>query len=125
MLRSSSLPSLFRRLGPPAILLFSTAVANAAPDAGFLKQYALTRGFSLGRPLSAVPTPDGKSVLFLRAHARDPAQSLYEFDVATGQTRELLTPESLLKGAEEALSAAEKSRRGANASPRAASPASS
>ncbi|MGL4552221.1 MAG: prolyl oligopeptidase family serine peptidase, partial [Gemmataceae bacterium] len=37
--------------------------------------------------------------------------SLYEFDVATAKTRELLTPEMLLKGAEEKLTPQEKARR--------------
>ena len=40
-----------------------------------------------------------------------PKLSLYEFDTATGKTRELLTPEQLLKGAEEHLSPEEKARR--------------
>ena len=37
--------------------------------------------------------------------------SLYEFDVATSKTRELLTPEAVLKGAEEHLTPEEKARR--------------
>src|SRR6185295_10138361 len=40
-----------------------------------------------------------------------PKLQLYEFDVATGQTRVLLTPEQVLKGAEEKLSPEEKARR--------------
>src|SRR5262245_13729689 len=70
-------------------------------DANFLRDYAETRGFMLGRPVKAKPTPDGKAVLFLRSQPRIPKLSLYEFDVATGKTRELLTPEKLLKGVEE------------------------
>ena len=69
------------------------------------------RGFMLGRPVKAKPTPDGKSVLFLRSQPRVPKLSLYEFDVTTGKTRELLTPERVLKGAEEHLSPEEKARR--------------
>jgi dipeptidyl-peptidase-4 len=65
----------------------------------------------LGRPLRPQPTPDGKAVLFLRSGPRSSRLSLYEFDVASGMTRELLTPEQLLKGAEEKLSAEEKARR--------------
>src|SRR5262249_35736039 len=53
----------------------------------------------------------GKAVLFLRSQPRIPKLSLYEFEVATGKTRELLTPEKLLKGAEEHLSPEEKARR--------------
>jgi dipeptidyl-peptidase-4 len=93
-------------------LILVLALANSArADDLFLRQWALTRGFNLGRPTRATPTPDGKAVLFLRARPRDPVQSLYQFDVATGQTRELLTPEQLLHGAEEKLSAAERARR--------------
>jgi dipeptidyl-peptidase-4 len=65
----------------------------------------------LGRPGKSVPTPDGKAVLFLRAQARVPTLELHEFDVATGQSRVLLTPAQVLKGAEEKLSPEEKARR--------------
>ena len=40
-----------------------------------------------------------------------PKLSLYEFNTATGKTRQLLTPEQLLKGAEEHLTPEEKARR--------------
>jgi dipeptidyl-peptidase-4 len=80
-------------------------------DAGYLRRHALTRGFMLGRPTKARPTPDGKSVLFLRSEARVPRLRLYEFDVATGKTRELLTPEKVLGGAGEHLTPEEKARR--------------
>lgn len=80
-------------------------------DTSYLKDHALTRGFMLGRPAKAKVSPDGKTVLFLRAKARQAKMSLYEFDVATAATKELLTPEALLKGAEEHLSAEEKARR--------------
>jgi dipeptidyl-peptidase 4 len=100
--------------------LLLLAICLAAPRAGadsddaqraFLRQLALTRNFSLGRPTQATPTPDGKAVLFLRAQPRDPVNSLYEMDVASGQTKELLTPEALLKGAAEQLSPAERAQR--------------
>jgi dipeptidyl-peptidase-4 len=77
----------------------------------FLRDYAVTRGFGLGRPVRATPTPDGKSVLFLRSQPRVPKLGLYELDVASGKTRELLTPEQVLKGAAEKLSPEEKARR--------------
>jgi dipeptidyl-peptidase-4 len=80
-------------------------------DAAYLRRHAETRGFLLGRPVRPRPTPDGKAVLFLRAAARVPSLRLYEFDVATGKTRELLTPEMVLKGAAEHLSPEEKARR--------------
>jgi dipeptidyl-peptidase-4 len=85
---------------------------KAAPvDTSFLKRYAETRGFMLGRPAKPKITPDGKAVLFLRSEPTKAKQSLFEFDVATGQTRELLSPEALLKGAGENLSPEEKARR--------------
>jgi dipeptidyl-peptidase-4 len=102
-------------------LSFSAALLSAVPapaagketplDTSYLRLYAETRGFMLGRPTKPKPTPDGMAVLFLRSPARVPKLSLYEFDVATGNTRELLTPEKVLKGAEEHLSPEEKARR--------------
>jgi dipeptidyl-peptidase-4 len=91
--------------------LVAPAADEKPLDASFLRTYAETRGFMLGRPSKAKPTPDGKAVLFLRSEARVPKMKLYEFDTATGKTRELLTPEQVLKGAEEKLSAEEKARR--------------
>ena len=70
-------------------------------DESFLRLYAVTRRFQTGRPVGAEATPDGQAVLFLRAKAKAPEQSLYLFDVASGQSRELLTPDQLLKGAAE------------------------
>jgi dipeptidyl-peptidase-4 len=80
-------------------------------DTSFLKLYAETRGFMLGRPQKPKITPDGKAVFFLRAEPKTPKMKLYEFDVDSGQTKELLTPETLLKGADENLTPEEKARR--------------
>jgi dipeptidyl-peptidase-4 len=97
------------------VLLASTLRADPAVDkpleSSFLRLYSETRGFTLGRPVNIKPTPDGKHVLFLRSPAKSPKRSLFEFDVATGKTRELLTPEALLKGGEEQLTPEEKARR--------------
>jgi len=101
------------------LLLFAAAARGDGPvpakdaplDASYLRLHAETRGFMLGRPVRPKPTPDGKFVLFLRAQAKVAKLSLFEFDVAAGKTRELLTPEQLLKGAEEHLSPEEKARR--------------
>ncbi|MDB4970909.1 MAG: peptidase [Myxococcales bacterium] len=95
------------------VLLVSGGIASAAETNGdqFLRDLATTRNFQLGRPMRAQPTADGKTVLFLRSQPREPLNTLYAFDVATGQTRALLTPEQLLKGAEEKVSAAEKAQR--------------
>ena len=100
-------------------LLTIASPMHAAPDlppktpldASYLRDHAQTRGFMLGRPSKAQPTPDGSAVLFLRSGPRATKQALFEFDVANGRTREWLTPESLLKGAEENLTPEEKARR--------------
>jgi dipeptidyl-peptidase-4 len=80
-------------------------------DTAYLRGHAQTRGFMLGRPVRPRVAPDGKSVLFLRSQPRVAKMRLYEFDVASGKTRELLTPEAVLKGAQEKLSPEEKARR--------------
>lgn len=84
----------------------------AAPitDAAFLREYAETRRYLAGRPASVRVTPDGKSALFLRSEAKDSRQMLFEVDLATGVTKPLLTPEAVLQGAAERLTAAEKAR---------------
>jgi dipeptidyl-peptidase-4 len=50
-------------------------------------------------------------VIFLRGGARDPILRLYEFSIADGKLREIQTPEKILRGAEEKLTAEERSRR--------------
>jgi len=81
-----------------------------APDVEILRQLAQTRGFRLGMPSDAHLTPDGRTVLFLRSPARDPVQSLWAMDLATGAARELVSPASLSAGAE-TLSPEERVRR--------------
>jgi dipeptidyl-peptidase-4 len=92
-------------------LLASSAIGDKPLDTSYLRDHSLTRGFMLGRPVRPKITPDGKHVLFLRAQPRIPKMRLYEFDVGTGKTRELLTPEAVLKGAAEKLTPEEKARR--------------
>src|SRR5207253_6019544 len=77
----------------------------------FLKHYANTRTYTLGRPTSIQLTADGSAVLFLRSPPRSPEMRLYAFEVASGAVRELVTPEQVLKGAQESLSPEEKARR--------------
>jgi dipeptidyl-peptidase-4 len=105
-MNTASLLSLFGLLAVGSL----TLAAEAEP-AEYLRRHALTRGFMLGRPVQPKFTPDGKYVLFLRAEPRSPKMSLFEFEVGTGKTRELLTPEALLKGGEEHLTPEEKARR--------------
>ncbi len=92
-----------------ASTLVLVATAASADDA-FLRDYAETRRFMAGRPAAAKITPDSKAVLFLRSKAKRPEQSLLVMDVASGQVKELITPEQILQGAQEKLSAEEKAR---------------
>jgi dipeptidyl-peptidase 4 len=87
------------------------APSAAGPAPGFLRALAETRGFALGHPTRVRVTADGKAVLFLRTPPRDPTLALYEMDLGTGKTRQLITPAALLGGAEERLSVAERARR--------------
>jgi dipeptidyl-peptidase-4 len=98
--------------------LFCAALAPAADpipqkpvDTSFLKKYAETRRFMLGRPQNPKVAPDGKTVLFLRADADKPTLKLFEFDCTTGKSKEVLSPTSLLKGDAENLTPEEKARR--------------
>jgi WD40 repeat protein len=93
------------------ITLSAAAYAQTPLDTSYLRTYAQTRGFMLGRPSQPQVTPDAKAVLFLRAQPRAAKLGLFEFDVATGTTRELWTPGQVLKGAEEKLSPEEKAQR--------------
>ena len=108
----SPLRRLFFLLAAPLLLARVAFLHAAPPEDSFLRDYAETRGFMLGRPVNATPTPDGSAVIFLRAKsAREPSQELYEFNVASGQTRRLLAPGDALQGAAEKLSPEEKARR--------------
>lgn len=98
-----------------AALLFVVARGFAAEpesaDLKYFRELIETRIYSLGQPVAPKFTPDGKSVIFLRGGARDPVLRLYEFAIADGKLREIQTPEKILKGAEEKLTAEERSRR--------------
>jgi len=98
-----------------ALFALSAAAGGPARAEEFSRLRAVTRNFTHGRPQRPLPTPDGKAVLFLRSPARSPQLSLYQFDVASGETKELLTPATLVAGwgagGEEQLSPEEKARR--------------
>jgi dipeptidyl-peptidase-4 len=94
-----------------ALVVLLAARAGAAQDSSCFADIAATRNYAAGLPVQATPTPDGKAVLYLRSGPRDAIQRLYEFTVASRSERELVSPESLLGGAEENLSAEEKARR--------------
>jgi dipeptidyl-peptidase-4 len=94
-----------------ATLDSASVSASTSGEETFLRQWALTRGFALGRPRNITVTPDGDAVLFLRSGPRDVVQNLYSYDVATGQEKVLLTAERLLGGQDEKLTPEEKARR--------------
>lgn len=85
--------------------------AKLPVDTSFLKELMETRNYQAGRPSNAQPTPDGSAVLFLRSEPRSPTNALYELDMTSGETRQLLTPAQVLRGTEEELSPEEKARR--------------
>lgn len=89
----------------------SSNVAIQAENEDFLRQYAETYRFTLGRPRSAQVTRDGSAVLFLRSQPRSFVQDLYEFDCRTGSERVLLTADKILSGGDEQLSPEEKAMR--------------
>src|ERR1041384_7291214 len=93
------------------IALLALVAALSGADLQFLKDFAETRGFRLGRPTSVKLTADVSTALFLRSPPRSPEMRLYAFDLPTGATRELITPEQVLGGAQESLSAEERARR--------------
>src|SRR5436305_71111 len=99
---------LFLSAALPAYLL---GAEPESADLRYFRELVETRNYSLGQPVSPQITPDGKAVIFLRGGARDPVLRLYEFTIADGKLREILTPEKILQGGEEKLTAEEKSRR--------------
>lgn len=100
-------------LVPVLLLVAVPAFCQQPEDAGlkFFRDLAETRRFTLGRPVKPALTPDGSAVIFLRGGARSPVMRLYEMQVGTGKVEELLTPEALLRGAEEKLTVEERARR--------------
>lgn len=101
----------FVLLFPFAAAVIAHAAEPESADLRYFRELVETRNYSLGQPVSPKITPDGKAVIFLRGGARDPVLRLYEFSIAEGTLREILAPEKLLQGAEEKLTAEERSRR--------------
>ena len=105
-------PSLWIGLSILPVCVCSVLAAEPeAADLRYFRELVETRNYSLGQPVLPKITPDGQAVVFLRGGARDPVLRLYEFTIADGKLREILTPEKLLQGAEEKLTAEERSRR--------------
>ena len=86
--------------------LAALAAAPAARAEGCFQALAATRNYTLGRPVHAMPTPDGREVLFLRSGPRDTKLGLYAYDVATHAVRRLAQPQEA-----ERLSVEERARR--------------
>jgi dienelactone hydrolase len=107
----SAFPSLVALMALSAFSPIAAFGQSSDPD-HYLKTLAETQNFSLGRPVEAKPTADGKSVIFLRSDSpRERTTGLYRFDVASGQTEELATPAKLLGDQSGHLSPEEKMRR--------------
>ncbi|MFM2152047.1 MAG: hypothetical protein RL199_482, partial [Pseudomonadota bacterium] len=96
--------------GMIATLLCAAAV-TAAPPPSFLQDLAETKNFRLGEPTGIQVAPDGSAVYFLQGPPRGPKLSLHRFDVATGRSQELVSPDELLNGAGEELAPEERARR--------------
>jgi len=103
---------------PKRLLLVLAALAPSIPLAGaedpsavYFRNLAETRSYSAGQPRSAMVTPDGSAVVFLRSGPRDSNLLLYELNISTGVERELVTPEEVLAGKAEVLTPEEKAHR--------------
>lgn len=113
-MKSSDLPSLGQglpRQPDPAVRPGAWLGALPAADEAFLKDLVATRSFRLGRPTQLRFTPDGRQLLFLRAEPRSPSLRLHVYDLATRQTREIVTAAALLNGGAESISPEERARR--------------
>ena len=93
-----------------AALALMTTPPPPPPSDPFLRLYAETRRFSSGQPTGTKVTADGSRVLFLRSEAKSAVQTLFSLDTASGVVKEILRPETLLKGTAQDLSDAEKAR---------------
>ena len=97
------------RMRQAVLCLAALAAAPAAPAAESeicFQALAATRSYSLGRPVHAMLTPDGREVLFLRSGPRDTRLGLYAYDLATHAVRPLAQPQEA-----EQLSVEERARR--------------
>lgn len=101
-------------LAAAALMIATTsALAATPPTAGGLTLEAITGDAPLSGPTLMKPqvAPDGSRVTFLRGKDENRNQlDLWEYDIASGQTRMLVDSKVVLPG-EETLSDAEKARR--------------
>lgn len=103
---------MLKRLGALILLVVAVLQCRVAGE-GYpsLRDLVETRNFTRGQPTRLEFTPDGRHLLFLRSGPRDDRRSLFEFSIADGSTREVLTAKQVLGEAGEVLSAAERARR--------------
>ena len=79
-----------------SMLCLSTILLGIGPALAAetcFERLAATRDGMLGMPTHTEPTPDGRSVLFLRSGPRDTALRLYRYDLQAGTTTELARPD--------------------------------
>ncbi len=97
-----------RRLGFSLLAVLAGCLSQPTLAAeGCFAQLAATRNDTLGQPVHAQPTPDGRAVLFLRSGPRDTVLHLYRMDLGDRSVTEIARPQ----GGPEQLSVAEKARR--------------
>jgi dipeptidyl-peptidase 4 len=76
------------------------------------RQYARTRGFTLGVPRDFTIAPGGDRIVFLRSRGgADPVTCLWSLDVATGSEQLLADPAALDGGADREMAPEERTRR--------------
>ena len=88
-------------------IALSLLIASSAHAESCFQPLAATRNYTLGQPRHVLPTPDGKTVLFLRSAARDTKLGLFAYDLAAATERPLAQPSA----APEHLSVEEKALR--------------
>ena len=92
------------------LLVMLLAATPAAPQDPVIRQLVETRNFRNGTPTAIQMDPRGRYVLFLRSPGTSTVQSLQVFDVASGQSRELLSADVLLQGTTQQLTDAERAQ---------------
>ena len=86
--------------------------SSASMTESFPRQYARTRGFTLGAPRAFQISPDGSRVVFLRsASGDDPVNRLWVLDASAGTERLAADPLTLGTSGDEDLPPEEKARR--------------
>src|SRR5215813_6364916 len=93
-----------------SLLLMLLAATPSSPPDPVIRQLVETRNFRNGIPTAVQMDPRGRYVFFLRSPPTSTIQSLHVFDVASGQSRELLSADAVLQGAAQQLTDAERAQ---------------